>query len=541
MGTKYIVIEKCIAHKKESTFALEWKDVAGIGNIVYLSPGDIIIESTVSQEAITETHNSKKYTFWLMNVNGKKYYINKDHFVKIKKRYLNKKTKRKTASGTIKDSYKYKSKGYLVYLLEKSLKPGNNLNKCWMVDAKTVGYFYGSELSSTNPNKKQNQDIISSGDSSDISSINENASKSYKETMASKLIPCGIPYGLFPQSKIEYKKFTRFFRDPVIDPNNKITGTKEYLFFTKPDLHLLEEYGNGLILNPELANSTFFKEMRSRYPDLLVQLQMSADASKLNDRYNTSYCPYLSQILSYYCTGNLELNATSAKTIDTPETIFGNSIAYRDDGHEGEFNIDFSISFKDDKYGIMYNYFKIWEEYSKLKKEGLVTPPKQWYTTEKILHDQIGIWKFIVAEDGETILYYAYICGAFPLTVPRDSFSNLTENPTYTIDWHGFHIDDVNPEILSDFNFVASAKKSRGAFYQGSNDSSFNEVIKNLAPMYDDKLDDIYRYPMYHPYVYAVKNKGATKTIYKLVWRKIGDNEYNSYNENFNISLPKIK
>ena len=86
MGTKYIVIEKCIAHKKESTFALEWKDVAGIGNIVYLSPGDIIIESTVSQEAITETHNSKKYTFWLMSVNGKKYYINKDHFVKIKKR-----------------------------------------------------------------------------------------------------------------------------------------------------------------------------------------------------------------------------------------------------------------------------------------------------------------------------------------------------------------------------------------------------------------------------------------------------------------------
>ena len=527
MAKKYIIIKNGMGHVNSKSFKVEFGADWDSISYIEIKAGDIYVEAGDEKKY---TYKGKTKTFKYVKIGDNKYYINSELLTSIKKYYLTKKTKRKTSAGKIKDSYKNKEKGYMVYLLEKKFKSGKkDLNKVWMVKHKVVGYFWGTELSNTNPTtdsgKAKNNEILkdnSSEDSTETKALDDGSVKSYKEAMVNRLIPSLIPYGLYTQSQIQYKKFSRFFRDPVIDPDSAITGTKEYLFFTKPDLHLLDKSGNTLVLNPELAGNTFFKEMRSRYPDLLLQLQHSADGELLNKtRYGGSYSSYLSQTLSYFVTGNLDLTSTTAKTVDTPENVFGNSITYRADGHEGDFNLNFSISFKDDKYLTMYNYFKIWEEYSKLKKKGLVTPPALKYTQRRILHDQIGIYKFIVAEDGETILYYAYILGAYPLTLPRDSFSSLTETPTYNIDWQGFHIEDMNPEILSDFNFVATNRRANGAYYSGSKEQNFKSVMADLAPMYDDNYNEPYRYPLYHPYVYAIHTSNQPcKTTYKLVWRQ---------------------
>ena len=471
-----------------------------------------------------------KDTYWTINTNGfSDWYVNKENLIKIKKFCLGKACKRKTVSGEKKGEKL--DKGYMVYLLESSLQKGTKLNKVWLVKDNMAGYFYGNELEKETTS--MDSDDRTDGDETAINTSNGILSgnrESDNSRICDFLMPVMISYGLYPEKKLQYKKYRRFFRDPVIDPYGAITGTKEYLFFTKPDFHLLETSGDTLILNPELASSTFFKEMITRYPELLLQLQVSADAELMGNGYKGNYCTYLSQVLSYFFTGNLDLTSSTADTIDTPETIYGNSVTYRGDGHKNDFNIDFSISFKDDKDCTMYNYFKIWEEYSRLKKKGIITPPKQGYTTNRILHDQIGIYKFIVAEDGETIIYYAYICGAFPTTVPRDTFSSLTETPTYNIDWHGFHIEDMNPEILSDFNFVASNKKSKHGYYVGSTDEPFMKIYGDLAPMYDTKYNEAYRYPMFHPYVYKVyNNDGPCKVQYKLVWRQDKD-RYDSYN-----------
>lgn len=522
---KYIAIKRCIAHTSSKTFHQEFDNSDG-------SWYNALAGHTYTQcgKDKTYTYKGSKKVFKNVKVDGRNSYVFQDNLTSIKKYYLTKKTKRKTSSGKIEKTYKDKPKGYLVYLLEKKFKPGKkDLNKVWLVKDKVVGYFYGTELSSTDPTstkgKVKNNELLkddSTIEDAESKKLDDGSIKAYKEGMVNRLMPSLIPYGLYTKSQIQYKKFGRFFRDPVIEPDNAITGTKEYLFFTKPDLHLLNTKGNALILNPELAGNTFFKEMRSRYPDLLLQLQHSADGTLLHKgRYGGHYSTYLTQLLSYYKTGNLDLNSTTAKTVDTPENVFGNAITYRGDGHEGDFNITFSTSFRDDKYLTVYNYFKIWEEYSKLKKKGLVTPPNQSYTENRILHDQIGIYKFIVGEDGETIIYYAYILGAFPLTVPRDTFSNLTETPTYNIDWQAFHIEDMNPEILSDFNFVATGRKANGAFHAGSTESTFKGVMADLAPMYDDVHDEPYRYPLYHPYVYAIHTPNQPcKTTYKLVWRQ---------------------
>ena len=548
MATKYIIINDD-GKGYENTQAFKYdndNDKTSVAVKSYkLKTGTIC-----TRDSIGTTYNvdigKKTYKLWKIKYDGKWMVVNADQVAPLKKYYTKKvgifrKNKngveidRWNNGGTLEDM----PKGTLVYLLSKTFKANKGLNKTWIVSDKHGGYFFGSDLTTTNPNKKKSSSSSSDKKNDNKSSveetnakIDENASKKFREAIANRLVPAMIHAGLFTKKQIQYKKYSRFLRDPVLDPYGAITGTKEYLFFTKPDFHLLEESNNTLVLNPELSGISFFKEMRSRYPELLLQLQVSADGGLISkERYNKCYCTNLSQTLSYFSTGKLDLSSTTAKTIDTPETIFGNSIQYRADGHEGEFNIDFSISFKDDKYLTMYNYFKIWEEYGKLKKQGKITPPRQAYTTNRILHDQIGIWKFIVGEDGETIIYYAYITGAFPLTVPRDTFTDLTETPTYNIDWHGFHIDDMNPEILADFNFVASSKKVNNGLYvtTSNNESSFKEIIGDLAPMYDGEHGEIYRYPMWHPFVYAVHVPDEPcKTIYKLVWRKAGFDVYNT-------------
>ena len=288
MATKYIIIRESIAHENSSTFKydIDYDSFSTINIPGSVFAGDIGVSTG---KTVKKTYNKKTATFEQLKFDTlegtKKYYIKTDNFVKIKKYYLTKKTKRKTSKGEIKSSYTNKEKGYLVYLLSSKFKPGKKeLNKTWMVKHKVVGYFYGTELSSTNPTtdkaKAKNNEILKDNDNENSSTakvVDDGSVKSYKEAMVNRLIPSLIPYGLYTQSQIQYKKFSRFFRDPVIDPDSAITGTKEYLFFTKPDLHLLDKSGNTLVLNPELSGNTFFKEMRSRYPDLLLQLQNSAD------------------------------------------------------------------------------------------------------------------------------------------------------------------------------------------------------------------------------------------------------------------------
>ena len=124
------------------------------------------------------------------------------------------------------------------------------------------------------------------------------------------------------------------------------------------------------------------------------------------------------------------------------------------------------MEFEDTKYLEIYNLVKAYEEYERLKHLGLVTPPNidnapsvngrcfSYYIRNKVLHDQFSIYKFIVEDDGETIIYYAKLWGVFFKNVPRDTFSDMKEDGglTYAIEFEAAFVDDMNPTIITDFN-----------------------------------------------------------------------------------------
>lgn len=240
--------------------------------------------------------------------------------------------------------------------------------------------------------------------------------------------------------------FNSFSRAGFIDPFNEITKTREYIFFTKPDLNIL----SGSRVQSELSNNFFMVECAERYPEVIHQLQLSADSG-----YKRLA---LSPLLSNAVQGSLELPGLSADSIETARNIYGTSISYRGTSYKSDQAHEFTLDFKDDKWLNVYMYFKIYDEYERIKASGNVSP-KEDYILNKILHDQIAIYKFIVAEDGMTILYWARAMGCYPTGAPRDSMSNLGPETTFSVSFYSQFVSDMDPRILYDFNRITSGSR----------------------------------------------------------------------------------
>lgn len=292
--------------------------------------------------------------------------------------------------------------------------------------------------------------------------------------------------------------------------------TREYLFFTKPDLHIMNTTHKSK-LNTELANDPFWIEMKDRYRRIISDLQYSArrNDNKL-DRHE--FMPILTNAVS----SSLDMPSSSADTIDTAANIYGTSIQYRKGSFKSDEGYDFSLEFIDNPYLDVYHLFKMWDYYEGMKSLGEVTPPggknSNPYRLAKILHDQIGIFKFVVADDMETILYYAYFTGCFPKSVPRETFNNL--NPgliTYSVDWHAQFVEDMNPLILVHFNRIQ--KKYAGV----ANMELLNAMGKSkfkYAPLFNDRLEQINGGWRDFPYIskVSVRGKEPVQTKYLLRW-----------------------
>lgn len=274
--------------------------------------------------------------------------------------------------------------------------------------------------------------------------------------------------GLYDKETInraKYKNFSRFGR--IIDPYGRLNNTREYLFFTKPDLHIADPKSSTLKLNPQLSGNGYMNDLVRLYPDVVRELQSSVSLS--DDPF--------SHLLSFGVNSNLDLPSIEASTIDTSATAFGTSMEYITNAENSDEQISFSLEFVDSKELEIYNFFKGFQEYHIARKSGTVTPPSQAYTDKKILHNVMGIYKFLVDEDMETLIHYSYIWGAFPVSAPRDSFSNseFSDGLTFTVSFKAGFVSDLDPIILREFNMKTKNVCSRHSFIP------IHEMITNTS------------------------------------------------------------
>lgn len=312
--------------------------------------------------------------------------------------------------------------------------------------------------------------------------------------------------------------YNNYYRFGLFNPYEEVQSGREYLFFIKPDLYIAYDKIvniSSVHLQPDLNNNPFFIEASHKWGNVIKQLQYQADPNS---------APF-SLMLSNAVSSSLDLPGLQANTISNPVNNFGTSYDYRGSSEASDDNYSFSLEFRDTKYLNVYMYFRIYEEYMKLKQQGRIhlyndpstsgssgvnfDTPLYYsdYIINRKLHDQFGIFKFILMEDMETILHYSYYCGCMWTSLPRDSFNdaNFDDGLKYAIDGKAAFVLDMNPIILGHFNSLVESYNK-------------NQTTEDIS-LYNTEYDMVNFTPAKSAYI--LKTKDLYNHIqYKLKFRK---------------------
>lgn len=248
-----------------------------------------------------------------------------------------------------------------------------------------------------------------------------------------------------------YDKFNRF---GWVDPFDTDQVSREYLFFTKPNLNMYKgnDHSNATLIT-SLQNYPIFVDADSRHRNALMQLQYSVKDGL--DRYN----PFM-YLLSNAVTSKLDLPGISAEAQTSTANIMGIDISYRGHSLKSDCGYDFTLSFTDTAYLEIYTMVKIYDEYMRLLKTGEIAQRPEDIIA-RVIPEQFSIYKFLIGSDGETILFYAKLTGCYFTDVPRSDFGDPgNDGFKYSVSFHAQFVEDNNPLILSEFNKISPANST---------------------------------------------------------------------------------
>ena len=318
-------------------------------------------------------------------------------------------------------------------------------------------------------------------------------------------------------AKDEIDLYNNIYRFGLYNPYGAVTNLREYLFFTKPDLNIFARddqtgsftitSGTGsntsmssYILSPGLRNLPFWKDLKDERLDTIKMLQ-------------NSYSPGWNMLLQNSVMNNLEIPGLEGTIVESPVNNYGVGFQYRGTSESSDDSLDFTLEFRDTKWLDIYYFFKAYEEYQTLKHHGVVAP-WQGYIVNRILHDQFSIYKFMVGEDMETIIYWCKLYGVMPMNLPREVFStaDLSSGLSYTINFKAAFFEDMRKDTLIDFNNLSNTFAGDNANYMYQYETYNSDVgIGDYRPAKYAYVEKFTNPDSPSGYVYKLKWKGDKK------------------------------
>ena len=279
--------------------------------------------------------------------------------------------------------------------------------------------------------------------------------------------------GLFNKGYINNNMYSKYSKFGYNDPYNRMQNTKEVLFFTKPDLHIMS-VANGKTgkLAGQLANVPFFEYLLEKYPNVIKELQAGYGTE------TKTMC-----LLHNRVKDTLDLPDLTSQDIDMSANMHGNNYEYRGSSEASDDGFSFNLEFEDTKNLEVYMLFKAYDEYERYKRLGRVTPLKK-YIENKVLHDQIAIYKFTLGDDLMTIKHWAKLWGCYPTSVPRSVFGNgdfSSSGLSLSIGWKSAFIMDMDPFILQEFNVLMTGSADGGSHAHMSNVNKDGRINRTWA------------------------------------------------------------
>lgn len=286
-------------------------------------------------------------------------------------------------------------------------------------------------------------------------------SKSLEDKLQEFRASVGIP--VHGNSRIARSmKFYMYNRFKVPDTNLAHNKTFTHVFFTRPDLNLLEKNGTSVTANQQVKEHSDGSLYWYKYPDLFKLL---TDASRCGDSSNFNLL--LSNQVQSFETKDAELISEPAgKNWNEYSIMYGNA-------YTNKIGNEFTCEFMDTNNLEIMHLMKLWMMYIDNVSRGAWKPSYD-LTTGKCgkVNDSFGgsyvytrtldyaasAYVIKTGPDGEDILYWSKYYGIFPLNDGSTvlSWSNngdsINKSPILTIRFAYSFKRDMNPISITEFN-----------------------------------------------------------------------------------------
>lgn len=307
---------------------------------------------------------------------------------------------------------------------------------------------------------------------------------------------------------------TRFNRFNLDFPNTKIDMTHGHVFFTRPDLNLMESMDK---LTSEASKLGDVYHIFKSDPDLVRSLS--------NNYFNGDhkFLPLLSNAVR-----NFELSDESIDDLDVGETIAGHKIKYGKHSIKSRAAGTISFKFSEDNQMRILKLLKLWVNYIHRVYRGELSP-KTAYIKQGILDYAVSAYYFLTAPDNETILLWSKYTGLLPLNIPYSNlgwdYGSPVTNPSYSVSFAYAWKEEFNPFHLVEFNNLGGDKPTR---YISNYEAPLGKTGKTfMAAPFVDVVQDSGSLSKY-TFKLRFRPKTATNAMYGGVSDRYSEN-YDKY------------
>lgn len=292
----------------------------------------------------------------------------------------------------------------------------------------------------------------------------------------------------------EAAKYFMYNRFKTPDTNLAHNKSVTHVFFTRPDLNILTNYGKA---NMQTMNNSETALIWRRHPELFKLL---TDRSRCGDSNNFNFL-LSNQVTSFDIQDETLTQNKAGKSWNEYEMAYGDAYSGRT---AGEFSCNFTET---NKYSVI-NLIKLWITYIDLVAKGAWSPSydlldngmeniESSHVYTKTLDYAASAYVFKCGPDGEDVLYWSKYYGIYPLNTGASALSwdlnnSIGETPKLNIRFGYCYKRDLSPISLLEFNHAANISED-----DAISENSFNVALGHSSrplvgtPFIEMKLGDM--------------------------------------------------
>ncbi|MGL6099484.1 MAG: hypothetical protein ACRC0G_07650 [Fusobacteriaceae bacterium] len=243
------------------------------------------------------------------------------------------------------------------------------------------------------------------------------------------------------------KKYFNRWGKPL--PDEALSNARGYVFISRPDLNIIGPSGK---INSDMVDN-ILQSMVATHPDVLRMLSQES-------------CPEFGAfmpIMTNTCQG-YDVPDITLKTHEFGETFRGWKWTYGRHTVESRTLYSFSLAFEDNRDGTVYNISRAWVQYIESINYGVINS-KEKYIRERVVDYMASVYYIVVAEDGETVLFWSKDTGVFPTSIPSSAYSMEKAGSRgalkVNIQFSAMVHEEMNPAIFTDFNTISVGNNTK--------------------------------------------------------------------------------